>query len=98
MLTSIDIADGASADLGARLYTVDLRPVVAAVGAVPAFRDLAQGSRGADVAQLEQLLVSTGFLASPADDSFGRDTTEAEVDRFAAAWNALAGEARARAA
>ena len=89
VLTSVDIADGAEAAVGARLYTVDLRPVVAGVGAVPAFRDLSQGSRGADVVQLEQLLVSTGFLASDANDTFGRDTTAA-----VRAWQASLGVAK----
>ncbi len=77
VLTSLDVSDGATVDVGDRVYTVDLRPVVAAVGSVPAFRDLSQGSHGADVTQLQQFLGDTGFLAGPADGIFGPDTTRA---------------------
>lgn len=77
VLTSVDVADGDTVHAGDRLFTVDLRPVVAAVGEVPAFRDLSQGARGADVAQLQQLLVDTGFLAGPVDGDFGSATTRA---------------------
>lgn len=77
VLTSLDVADGDTVNVGDRLFTVDLRPVVAAVGDVPAFRDLSRGAHGPDVAQLQQLLVDTGFLAGPADGSFGSATTRA---------------------
>lgn len=77
VLTSLDVADGESVGAGDRMYTVDLRPVVAGVGEVPAFRDLSQGMRGVDVAQVQQLLVDTGFLDGPADGVFGPATTSA---------------------
>lgn len=77
VLTSVDVADGGTVEVGDRLYTVDLRPVVAAVGEVPAFRDLSQGARGDDVTQLQQFLVDTGFLTGSADGVFGSGTTRA---------------------
>lgn len=77
VLTSVDVADGDTVDVGDRLFTVDLRPVVAAVGDVPAFRDLSQGSRGADVEQVQQLLIDSGLLAGPADGRFGAATAAA---------------------
>lgn len=74
VLTSLDVTDGATVDVGDVLYTVDLRPVVAAVGDVPAFRDLAHGARGDDVAQLQRLLVDAGHFAGPPDGVFGTGT------------------------
>lgn len=77
-VTAIAISSGAAVNAGDELYSVDLRPVVVAAGAVPAFRDLAEGSEGADVAQLQQLLVHEGFLRSvPTDSKFGLSTTHA---------------------
>lgn len=86
VLTSVDVAEGATVLAGQRLYTVDLRPVVAAVGDVPAFRDLAQGARGADVGQLQRLLVDGGFLGAHRDGVFDRATLVA-----AKAWQASLG-------
>lgn len=77
VLTTLDVEDGATVHAADRLYSVDLRPVVAAVGDVPAFRDLAQGSRGADVAQVQRLLIEQGFLAGTADGDFGSATARA---------------------
>lgn len=75
VLTAVEAADGDMVDVGDRLYTVDLRPVVAAIGDVPAFRDLSQGARGADVAQIQQLLIDTGHLDGDVDGVYGRSTT-----------------------
>lgn len=52
--TVTSVTDGVDEDIerDERLMTLDLRPVVAGVGAVPAFRDVARGSSGDDVAQL----------------------------------------------
>lgn len=76
-LTSLDVTDGATVEAGQRLYTVDLRPVVAGTGTVPAFRDLSQGVTGVDVTQLQQLLVDLGFLRGGVDGKFGQATTTA---------------------
>jgi len=86
VLTTLDVADGATVHAGDRLYSVDLRPVVAVVGDVPAFRDLAQGSRGADVAQVQRLLIAKGFLTGTADGDFGPVTA-----RAVRAWQASLG-------
>jgi peptidoglycan hydrolase-like protein with peptidoglycan-binding domain len=86
VLTSVNVDDGETVHTGNLLFTVDLRPVVAAVGDVPAFRDLSQGSRGADVAQVQRLLIDTGFLSGTADGDFGRATAAA-----ARAWQASLG-------
>ena len=52
------------------IYTVDLRPVVAAAGDVPPFRDLTLGARGADVAQLQRFLAVIGHDTGQADGVF----------------------------
>lgn len=77
VLTSVEVADGETVGAGDRVYSVDMRPVVAAVGEVPAFRDLAQGARGADVAQVQQLLIDAGFMTGSGDGVFGPGTTRA---------------------
>lgn len=86
VLTSLDVADGDTVSVGDRLYSVDLRPVVAAVGTVPAFRDLSQGDHGADVAQVQRFLIDLGYLDGSADGDFGPVTKQA-----VRAWQAKLG-------
>lgn len=59
------------------LFAVDLRPVVVLRGAVPMFRDLSSGAKGADVEQLQQALERLGQFSGNADGSFGASTTRA---------------------
>lgn len=59
------------------LYSVDLRPVTAAVGSVPSFRDLTLGDHGADVTQLQSFLHDAGFMEAEPDGSFGALTAAA---------------------
>lgn len=70
-VTSLALDAGAEVRPGDVLYTVNLRPVVAAEGEVPAFRDLAPGAEGADVAQLQQLLRTLGYEVGSEDGRFG---------------------------
>ena len=76
-LTALNVADGDLVEAGQTLFTVDLRPVVAAVGDTPAFRDLAQGATGADVTQLQQFLIDAGFLRGEPDGRFRASTVAA---------------------
>jgi len=76
-LTSLDVENGAIVDEGERLYTVDLRPVFAAVGTVPAFRDMRAGDQGDDVAQLQRFLTNLGFFSGEVTGDFGASTTQA---------------------
>lgn len=76
-VTSLDaLGQVAPVEEGDVLYSVDLRPTIAAVGAVPAFRELRSGMRGADVVQLQQLLDRAGFDVE-ADGDFGSSTRTA---------------------
>lgn len=76
-VTGVELAAGSRVDPGVPLYTVDLRPVVVAEGEVPAFRDLTTGSRGGDIAQLQELLSSLGYQVGDADGSFDTATHRA---------------------
>jgi peptidoglycan hydrolase-like protein with peptidoglycan-binding domain len=76
-LTSIEVTPGSIVDAGTVLYTVDLRPVVAAVGTVPAFRNLGEGATGADVEQLERFLIGRELLSGTPDTRFSAATSEA---------------------
>lgn len=86
VITSVAFAPGAPVEPGDVLFTVDLRPVVVAEGEVPAFRDMQSGDEGADVSQLQTLLVGLGFLDVEPDEQFGA-TTDAAVR----AWQAALG-------
>jgi peptidoglycan hydrolase-like protein with peptidoglycan-binding domain len=78
---------GGMSKAGARLYDVDLEPVVVAEGAVPAFRPLRRGVRGPDVRQLQELLIQHGLLAT-AGGSF-----DAATARAVASWHRQSGRA-----
>jgi peptidoglycan hydrolase-like protein with peptidoglycan-binding domain len=77
VLTSVDVTDAATVKAGDRLYSVDLRPVVAAAGAIPAFRDLSLGAQGEDVAQLQRFLTAEGLFAGRATGYFDAATASA---------------------
>lgn len=76
-VTSVEVGQGASVGAGDILYTVDLRPVVAAHGIVPAFRDLSVRDKGPDVAQVQTLLAERGLFEGEIDGVFGSGTREA---------------------
>ncbi|MFD6056034.1 peptidoglycan-binding protein [Agromyces sp. NPDC060279] len=80
-VTSVAVGPGDEVGDGAELYSVDLRPVVVATGAVPAFRPLTLASEGADVQQLQQLLAELGQYDGLVDGEFG-PLTEAAVKRW----------------
>ncbi len=77
IVTSIEVRAGDEIANGSALYSVDLRPVIAAEGATPAFRSLMSGASGADVRQLQMMLIGLGYdVGSPTGD-FGWATTRA---------------------
>ncbi len=77
VVTSVEIEPGQVVEPGDVVYTVNLRPVVVAEGAVPSFRPLARKTEGPDVAQLQALLTDLGFYHDDVDGSFGRSTRTA---------------------
>ena len=68
---------GTVTERGSVLYSVDMRPVVALVGEVPAYRTLAEGTAGVDVAQLEENLAALGYGGFVVDDTFTHATAGA---------------------
>jgi len=77
VVTAVKVKPGDQVKPGAVLYTVDLRPVVIAAGAVPAFRDIGAGTHGADVRQLQRLLAAVGVYKGKADGKVGAGTVSA---------------------
>lgn len=82
VVTTIDVADGDQLSVGTVVCTVDLRPVVAAAGEVPSFRDLTAGASGRDVEQLQTLLRETGHLTARARGGVLDAATTAAVKRW----------------
>jgi len=77
VVTTADLRAGEIASAGQVICTVDLRPIVVAEGDVPAFRDMAPNTVGADVSQLQGLLASRGLTTDDADGVFGPSTLAA---------------------
>ncbi len=73
---------------GDRLYTVDERPVVLVLGDVPAYRAMAFGDEGADVAAIQRALVDLGYAdaGSVVDGVFDEETLVAML-----VWQAAIG-------
>jgi len=84
IVTSITSA-GRAIGNGDVLYTIDSEPVIALIGALPAWRTLSvKSSAGADVRQLEQALVDLGYDPDgtvTVDEAFDANT-EAMVKRW----------------
>ncbi|MGL4175862.1 MAG: efflux RND transporter periplasmic adaptor subunit [Dermatophilaceae bacterium] len=69
--------DGATVKVGGTLFEVNAEPVVLLSGAVPAYRELTDGTEGADVEQLEKSLRDLGY----GDDvTVDREYTSATAD------------------
>ncbi|BDZ54717.1 hypothetical protein GCM10025870_17900 [Agromyces marinus] len=79
-VTSVSVKPGDEVEAGDVLYSVDLRPVVVAEGATPAFRAVARGTEGADVKQLQLMLTELGFYSGVSDGEFGGATEQAVRD------------------
>lgn len=86
VVTSVDVDPMVVVAEGARIASVNLVPAFAAVGAVPVFRDMAVGVRGADAAQLEAFLARLGHDPGLQDGSFSSATA-----RAVRAWQTAAG-------
>lgn len=76
-VTTVNIEAGQEVSAGTVLYSVNLRPVVIAQGDIPAFQSLSQGSKGADVVQLQTLLATLGFYTGAVNGTFAYSTGSA---------------------
>jgi multidrug efflux system membrane fusion protein len=70
-------ASGARITRGKPLHRIDNDPAVLMYGTVPAYRDLAPGDEGPDVAQLERNLAALGYDGFTADDEYTGSTADA---------------------
>lgn len=77
IVTAVHAQDGSELSSGSVVYEVNERPVVLATGVVPAFRDMARGINGDDVAQLQSMLTQLGFYGGDIDGEFGPQTADA---------------------
>ena len=82
VVTGTTLTDGEVLEEGSVLIEVSERPVIALEGELPMFRSLGPGSRGDDVAQLQEALVRLGF-DTPVDGVYGEDTEQAVGSLYA---------------
>jgi peptidoglycan hydrolase-like protein with peptidoglycan-binding domain len=61
---------GSTVKRGEPLFKVDQRPVVAFYGSLPLYRTLQDGTKGADVKQLERNLAALGYTRFTVDDTY----------------------------
>lgn len=69
-VTSVDIEPGDQLEAGQRLYSVNLRPVVAAQGSIPSYGPIAPGDSGVQVTQLQQLMTDLGYWTGGASGRY----------------------------
>lgn len=74
VITKAPLAVGKQAAAGSVLVEVAGRPVIALPGDLPAYQDLATGSSGPLVAQLQKALTSMGIKVTDAEGTFGGST------------------------
>lgn len=77
IVTGLKVQQGAEISQGTPLYTVNLRPTIAARGETPAFRAISAGAEGEDVTQLQTMLQELGFFHGKIDGVVRWDTTAA---------------------
>jgi peptidoglycan hydrolase-like protein with peptidoglycan-binding domain len=70
-------AVGATVKLGDMLARINNTPIVLMYGALPAYRALSVGTRGADVKQFEQNLYALGYRGFTVDDRYSAATAAA---------------------
>lgn len=66
---------GATLEEGQVALEITGRPVIVLGGDIPTYRDLAPGSRGPDVAELEVALQRLGIATGAVDDAYDADTS-----------------------
>lgn len=73
-VSSVQVADGDTVDVGDTLFDLDGRSSVAVDGEFAFFRQLGVGSDGPDVEQLERILSDQGYRVGSVDRLFTEDT------------------------
>ena len=77
VVTGVNLAPGEVTEQGDIIYSVDLRPVIVAMGDIPAFRTITAGDSGADVSQLQSMLTALSFYSGPISGTAGKLTARA---------------------
>ena len=78
VITSLPVAQGDPIQDGSVVVEISGRPVIALVGAFPAYRDLSIGASGSDVVQLQAALSEVGMSTAPDTPGvFGEGTDQA---------------------
>jgi len=72
----------ATVDDGGVLLSVSEQPIIVIQGALPAYRSLAQGAEGGDVAQLQEYLRRTGLTINDKAGVFGPSTAGALFEHY----------------
>ncbi len=70
-------AEGTTITRGKAIFRLDNKPVTLLYGALPAYRTLATGVRGADVRQLERNLWALGYRGFTVDETYSASTAAA---------------------
>lgn len=83
IVSALPYSRGQEVELGRAVAEVAGRPVIALLGAIPAYRDLHVGDSGADVRQLEVALAHLGREVGPVDGVFDEKLAAA----VSATWN-----------
>jgi multidrug efflux pump subunit AcrA (membrane-fusion protein)/peptidoglycan hydrolase-like protein with peptidoglycan-binding domain len=73
-VSAVHVDDGVIVEAGQPILSLDGRDAVAVPGDFPFFRDLAVGSQGNDVRQLEQVLSAAGYRPGAVDSTFTEET------------------------
>jgi hypothetical protein len=82
-VSGVGVKDGATANAGDSLFSLDGRDAIAADGTTSFFRSLGVGDRGDDVVQLKKILAAAGYSPGPLTPVYTEQT------RFALAqWQA----------
>lgn len=77
VVTAVRTGPGRSVTDGSVLLEVAGRPLIALAGSIPAYRDMRPGTRGKDVAELQDALRAVGEDPGESDGYFGPGTKEA---------------------
>jgi peptidoglycan hydrolase-like protein with peptidoglycan-binding domain len=77
VVTAVPVEPGDTVRSGTVLVEVSGRPILLLEGALPAYRDLTEGDRGPDVAQLQQSLRGLGYSVGDAAGRWGASTSAA---------------------
>lgn len=83
VVTAVGVAVGHGVGPGEVLIAVDDRPLIVLEGEFPSFRDVAEGTSGTDVAQLQRGLIAAGFAIGDDSGYFGEETRQALIGLYA---------------